>query len=225
MRQIAITDIHGCNRTFRSLLNKIGLNKEDELFLLGDYIDRGPDSKGVIDTIFKLMDDGFQVTCLRGNHEQMFLDISQAAPGSPLNLYPGLVETLVSFNARHPKDISPRHLEFMNNLAFYHEVEGYILVHAGLNFNLPDPFMDKQAMIWERYWYTKVNKNWVNNRVILHGHTPTKIEEILRMYESMNDMFALILDSGCVFRMEGMHHLTAFDMTKRELHFQPNVDI
>lgn len=224
MRQIAITDIHGCNKTFRTLLDKIGLNLEDELFLLGDYVDRGLDSKGVIDTILKLIDDGYHVTCLRGNHEQMLLEMSADQPGRPLNLYPGLVETLVSFKCRHPKDIPRKYLDFMDSLPYYHEVAGYILVHAGLNFSIPDPLQDQDAMIWERHWYSKVDKTWMGNRVILHGHTPTKIDEILKMYEGMDHSHALILDSGCVYRLPGMHQLTAFDMTNRELHFQENVD-
>lgn len=224
MRQIAITDIHGCNKTFKALLDKVALTASDELFLLGDYIDRGPDSKGVIDTILKLQEDGFQVTCLRGNHEQMFLDMSQAIPGQSFNLYPGLVDTLVSYNCRHPKEIPPRHLEFMNSLAYYHEVEGYLLVHAGFNFSIPDPLQDQEAMLWERHWYTKVDKKWTDNRIILHGHTPTKVEDILRMYASMEVMSTLILDSGCVFRLKGMGQLTAFDMTNRRLYFQDNVD-
>jgi len=51
MKKFAISDIHGCAKTFKALLKKINFSKEDELYLLGDYIDRGPDSKGVIDYI------------------------------------------------------------------------------------------------------------------------------------------------------------------------------
>lgn len=224
MRQIAITDIHGCNRTFRALLDKIAFTTEDELFLLGDYVDRGPDSKGVIDTIFQLQDDGHHLTCLRGNHEQMLLDQSKTEPGQFFNLYPGLVETLVSFSCRHAREIPQKYLDFLNGLPYYHELEDYLLVHAGFNFSIPDPLKDREAMIWERHWYTKINKQWVNNRIILHGHTPTKVEDILRMYASMDEVLALILDSGCVFNLQGMGQLTAFDMTNRRLYFQLNVD-
>jgi serine/threonine protein phosphatase 1 len=77
LKKFAISDIHGCNRTFNEVLQKTGLNKDDQLFLLGDYIDRGPDSKGVIDTIFNLQNEGYQVHCLRGNHEQMLMDAWQ----------------------------------------------------------------------------------------------------------------------------------------------------
>jgi len=71
MRQIAISDIHGCARTFQALLDKIQLSTNDQLYLLGDYIDRGPDSKGVIDTILGLINAGYRVQTLMGNHEKM----------------------------------------------------------------------------------------------------------------------------------------------------------
>jgi serine/threonine protein phosphatase 1 len=100
-----------------------------------------------------------------------------------------------------------------------------LLVHAGFNFSIPDPLQDKEAMLWERHWYSKVDKKWAGNRIILHGHTPSKVEDILRMYASMEEMSALILDSGCVFQLKGMGQLTAFDMTNRRLYFQDNVEV
>lgn len=58
MRKFTISDIHGCAKTFKALLNRISFSKEDELYLLGDYIDRGPDSRGVIDHIWHLQKTG-----------------------------------------------------------------------------------------------------------------------------------------------------------------------
>lgn len=86
MPQYAITDLHGCARTFRALLDKIRFSKEDELYLLGDYINRGPDSKGVIDHILELRESGHTVHCLRGNHQRRFFSVGQqpqTAGGDP----------------------------------------------------------------------------------------------------------------------------------------------
>lgn len=224
MRQIAMTDIHGCRKTFESLLKKVALNPADELYLLGDYIDRGPDSKGVIEHILHLKNEGYQVKCLMGNHEAMFLQLAAEAPGSPLDFYPGLVDTLASYGCRHPREIPAEHLDFLKSLEYYLETDGYLMVHAGLNFDVPDPLLDRTAMLWERYWYNKVNKRWLQGRVVLHGHTPTKVDDILRMYASVRELAALNLDSGCVFRLNGMNQLTAFDMTNKRLYFQRNVD-
>ena len=70
MNKFAISDIHGCAKNFKALLDRISLSLGDELYLLGDYIDRGPDSKGVIDHVWQLQKTGHTVHCLCGNHEQ-----------------------------------------------------------------------------------------------------------------------------------------------------------
>ena len=69
MRRFAVSDIHGCHKTFRNLLDRLALTRDDELYLLGDFIDRGPGSKQVIDTVLALADDGYCVSSLMGNHE------------------------------------------------------------------------------------------------------------------------------------------------------------
>ncbi|MEP6597398.1 MAG: metallophosphoesterase, partial [Ginsengibacter sp.] len=73
-RIFAIGDIHGCSKTFRKLLiEKINIQKSDEIYCIGDYIDRGEDSKGVIDFISQMRDKNYQIHTLRGNHEEMML--------------------------------------------------------------------------------------------------------------------------------------------------------
>jgi serine/threonine protein phosphatase 1 len=74
-RVFAIGDIHGCNDAFHQMLfTEIKVSKDDEIYCIGDYIDRGPDSKGVVDTIISLQRSGFRIHTLRGNHEQMMID-------------------------------------------------------------------------------------------------------------------------------------------------------
>lgn len=66
-----------CLKTFKSLLKKISVSKSDELYILGDFIDRGPQSKGVIDYIWELQKLGYIVHCLKGNHDQTFNPIAK----------------------------------------------------------------------------------------------------------------------------------------------------
>ena len=73
-RRWAIPDIHGCAKTFAALIEQLKPKPEDQIFLLGDYINRGPDSVGVIDFLLKMREEGFHVYTLRGNHEDMLLD-------------------------------------------------------------------------------------------------------------------------------------------------------
>ena len=65
-----IPDIHGCARTVKVLLeNMLKVTRDDELFFLGDYIDRGPASKEVLDYLMDLQERGWKIHCLKGNHE------------------------------------------------------------------------------------------------------------------------------------------------------------
>ena len=172
MRKIAFTDLHGCNKTFLTLLEQVTPEFGDQLFFLGDYIDRGPDSKGVIDEIISLQERGYEVQCLRGNHEQMLLDCLQ----NPQDLYfwlaNGGAETMASFQANRIEEIPGHYLEWFEQLAYYLEVDEYILVHAGLNFKKENPFEDLESMLWIREWYEDINHDWLQDRIIIHGHTP-----------------------------------------------------
>jgi UDP-2,3-diacylglucosamine pyrophosphatase LpxH len=77
---LIIGDLHGCIKTFKALLDKIGLTRNDNLYLLGDYVDGGADAKKVVDTILELIDLGHKIHCLRGNHKQMMLDYQTDNP-------------------------------------------------------------------------------------------------------------------------------------------------
>ncbi len=74
MSRYSISDIHGCANTLKALLNIIGLNKTDELYLLGDYINRGNHSKEVVDFLIQLENEGYPLNLLKGNHESMVFD-------------------------------------------------------------------------------------------------------------------------------------------------------
>jgi len=225
MRRIAITDIHGCAKTFKELLQRIGIGKEDQLFLLGDYIDRGPRSRAVIDHIFELQEAGFTVTCLRGNHEQMLLNSLDNEQYLPIFTRYGGFETLKSFGAKDSKDIPAEYLGFFRNLPLYHEIPGYILVHAGLNFVQEDPLDPCQEMIWIRNWYSDISHEWLDGRKILHGHTPIGLDAIRQMAEDLEKMKVLNIDAGCVYApIPRMGTLCAFDLDSCELVFQANID-
>ena len=224
MRKFAISDIHGCNKTFQALLEQIDLQKTDELYLLGDYVDRGPDSKGVIDTIFRLRTEGYQVRCLKGNHE----DRMEAARWDPNVLREwrswGGKQTMESFGVTNLNDIDQMYWEFLKELEFYFEVDEYILVHAGLNFVGP-PLENEYSFLWIRNWYQDINYNWLKDRIILHGHTPITKTQINTNYNQLEKAQYLDIDAGCFYVLEpDMGKLCAFDMTNRKLYFEKNID-
>lgn len=221
MRRFAISDIHGCAKTFKKLLEQISLSKQDILYLLGDYIDRGPDSKGVIDHIWDLQKQGFQVYCLRGNHEQNLLDAyyeTRFECEIPK-------ETLKSFQVDTVKSIPQKYITWMYDLPYFFEIENYILVHAGLNFNTIAPLENKTDMIWIRHWYDRIDRHWLSNRIIIHGHTPTRQLDIKRSIHTLSEIPAIDIDAGCVFESFGLGNLCLLNLDSKQLIFMANRDV
>ncbi len=221
-----MTDLHGCNKTFNALLNKIAFTTDDELYLLGDYIDRGPDSKGVIDTILDLQNRGHKVHCLMGNHEQMLLDaIRRDSPSAHRFWFNnGGEETLQSFNCTHARDIPEVYIAFFRCLDYYFEVGQFILVHAGLGFSRsnPNPLdLDEESnrhhIIWRRDWYETINYEWLGNRYIVHGHTPIFQDEFFENIINVETNRYLNLDTGCVFPHSGRGILTCIEINSGKL--------
>ncbi len=229
MRKIAISDVHGCQRTFVALLDKIAFSKTDQLYLLGDYVDRGQDSKGVIDHIWALQKAGYQVECLRGNHEEIVLTAQHSPEGLEKWLETDGRRTMESFGVQRITDIPEPYLDFMRNLRYFLEVDEYILVHAGLDFDQFDPLSRLDDMLWIRHWHDGIRYKWLGDRIIVHGHTPTRRSEIETMLHHLEKQRYLDIDAGCVFwnfpLREGYGHLCAFDMTNRELVFQEAVEM
>ena len=218
-RKFAISDIHGCRKTFEALLDKVAFSSSDELYLLGDYIDRGPDSKGVIDFIWKLKSENHSVHCLRGNHEEMLLSEIKSD-----GIWLRNDATMKSFGVTSVVDIPKIYRDFLASLHWYLEVDEYLLVHAGLNFRSPQPLSDNFELVWIRNWYDDIDHDWLNGRIIVHGHTPQHRTTIWRSVNYLDAVPAIPIDNGCVFEKIGWGHLCAFELTERKLEFQPCVD-
>lgn len=228
MRRFVISDIHGCNKTFNEALDKIGLNKEDQLYLLGDYIDRGPDSKGVIDTIFHLQDNGYDIKCLKGNHEQMLIDAWHKMDFSYTRrwLFHGGAQTVESFGGFGIEKIGQRYRDFLQGLKHSFSLEKEILVHAGLGFKQKEnPLDDEHSKLWIRNWYKDINYQWLGEKKIIHGHTPRDIAEIQNMMGRIDIDKFLDIDAGCCYiNVNGLGYLCVLEMEKMNIFFQKNVD-
>ncbi|MDZ7607091.1 MAG: metallophosphoesterase family protein [Cyclobacteriaceae bacterium] len=179
-RQFAISDIHGCSATFRKLVIEIlRFTHEDTLFLLGDYVNKGPDSKGVLDFIFELLNSGHHVFCLKGNHEAYLLDALRDSDKESYFLARGGTATLQSFGVSKVAEIPVEYLNFMESLPLYFQLDKYFLVHAGFDFELPDPFNDEPSILNIRQF--EVDWSQTAGRSIIHGHVPTTMETISRI--------------------------------------------
>ena len=224
----AISDIHGCAVTFEALLKRIRFTREDTLFLLGDYMDRGPRSKEVLDSILRLREEGYAVECLLGNHDWVMLHaLAEPNTEEAFNWknYFGGQATLQSFGVASLQSIEVKYIELLQSMKYYIEYQNLILVHAGLNLGIADPLLDTEAMLWMRYEDRKVNKRWLGERIIVHGHTPHSRRRVQRQVEerAMNPVIGI--DNGCVYLRPGMHHLCALELNTMELVFVPNRDV
>ncbi len=234
MRRFAITDIHGCYGTYQSLLEKIALTKEDELYLLGDLIDRGPMGKAVMDHVMQMTEDGYKITPLMGNHEYMFLQtIDETIPYCwDYRRYQnwiknGGITTLINFGYKRQDDIKgidKKYEAFLKSMKSYVELDNCILVHAGFNFKDEDIFKDTQSMYWARNWYESIQPEKLNNKIIIHGHATRRFDTLEQDIQEMKYP-AIDIDCGCVYDMKtGIGRLCAINIDTKEVVFQPNID-
>lgn len=231
-----IPDTHGCKKTLEILIEqKIQLTKTDKIYFLGDYIDRGPDSKGVIDYIMNLENEGYNVTCLKGNHEEyMVWSYNEQlqkknrffkSKNKSLQewLMHGGKETLDSFGAKIPTDIPKKYIEWINKLKYYVELDTCILVHAGLNFENESVYEDKYTMLWAKEFDIVPEK--ISHKKIIHGHTPLSINFIKESIENHQYDF-IALDNGCVYKEKpNMGNLIAYEILSNKIEIQPNIDM
>lgn len=197
-KTFAIGDIHGCFDSLKELIErKIQLQKDDKLILLGDYIDRGDKSKEVVDFIIELLENGYDVIPLMGNHEAMLIDAFEDEKNISKWIQNGGKETLKSFEINSVKDIESKYIEFFKSLRYYYALEDYLFVHAGFNENVLNPFTDYYSMLW------KCKENYTNpllsDKTIIHGHNPLRValceDRVLAKHRVIN------IDTGYVYRV------------------------
>ena len=139
-----------------------------------------------------------------------------------------LENTIRSFNAladlnKTVKNLIPKkYFQFLDSLPYFIELDDYIVVHAGFNFNIKNPFTDFENMLWTREEHNKFE--FTKGKKIIHGHTPVPIEQINSRIKNKNTS-VINIDSGCVFtNLEKLGTLTALNMDNLELLNVKNID-
>jgi serine/threonine protein phosphatase 1 len=187
-RLLAVGDIHGCRGALRDLLDRVAPSAQDQLVFLGDYIDRGPDSAGVVEDLLDLHARLPRTVFLRGNHEQMLLDV--LAGDNPLNfLYNGGGQTIASYRQGGGWPPPAEHRAFFESLPTLYTTGPFIFVHAGLRPGIPLDRQSADDLLWIRDEFLAVDADW--GRTVVFGHTP--LEEPLLAPERIG------LDTGCVY--------------------------
>lgn len=201
-RTIAIGDIHGCSKALRGLLDAIQPNQADLLIFLGDYVDRGPDSRGVLDVLIDL-----QKTCetvfLLGNHEIMFRGVLKGLPAE-LWLQIGGGPTVTSYGGRL-ENVNQQHRDFLGSCVSFHETENHLFVHANYIADLPLAEQPENTLFWE-HLTDRIPEPHVSGKHVFCGHTPQAYGTIGRFGHFT------CLDTGCF----AGYWLSAMDVDTQE---------
>jgi serine/threonine protein phosphatase 1 len=221
---IAIGDVHGCSPALNAILDCVDLAADDTLVTLGDYIDRGPDSRGVIDALLAVAKKCRLIPIL-GNHEEMLLAVvdGQISPADWLRA--GGLATLGSYGPRPGRAadaaaaaapdvtaIPPEHIDFFRSCRDYHETDTHLLLHANYDPALPFARQDRVTIRWQSL-RDSVPGPHCSGKTAIVGHTPTRSGEIFDVG------YLKCLDTYCY----GGGWLTALDLASGQV-WQANRD-
>jgi serine/threonine protein phosphatase 1 len=190
-RLFAIGDIHGCSTALRTLIEAIDPRPEDTLVILGDFIDCGPDSKGVVDQLIALSNRCRLITLL-GNHEEMLLNALESKSECRYWLKFGGKETLKSYSS-HSTDLNvipADHIRFIRGCRDYFETETHIFVHANYDPNLAINLLSGTKLRWEALDLMRLRPHFSGKTVVV-GHTPQANGHVLDLG------FLLGIDTDC----------------------------
>jgi serine/threonine protein phosphatase 1 len=199
-RVYAIGDIHGrldlLTRLHESIAaDAVGATAERRVLVyVGDYVDRGPHSSGVIDLLLDRPLPGFEIVHLLGNHEDAMLRFPDDIAVGPTWLQYGGVETLLSYEIelssggwRDERElrrlqgevrrrVPRRHVEFMRSMKLTHLEGDYLFVHAGIRPGIPIEGQERDDLLWIRGEFLDSRKD--HGKIVVHGHTITESPEL-----------------------------------------------
>jgi serine/threonine protein phosphatase 1 len=208
----AIGDVHGCCDKLEALLlacDRVRAGREVRYVFIGDYIDRGPDSRKVIDLLMhKQLSEGRRFVCLRGNHEQMLI-VAAAEGRSDRDLMTwwanGGEQTLDSYGVNDPSSLPTTHLEWIRALPLRFADQKRLFVHAGIRPGVAIADQSDDDLLWMREPFLSSKASCTT--FVVHGHTPTN--------SGLPDLHShrLNLDTGACFGGE----LTAAAFTSQRV--------
>jgi serine/threonine protein phosphatase 1 len=175
----AVGDVHGCLDKLRRLWDRLSPNPEEEVIFLGDLIDRGPDSKGVLDFLLRKQRSGFRIVCLLGNHEEMCLAWyrDRCDPFAwEVWMANGGRRTLASYGSdargadSFEMGMTEEHLEFLSSFPLWHRSGEVTFVHAGLRPGRPLEEQDREDLLWIREDF--FGRPEAFPEPVVFGHTP-----------------------------------------------------
>ena len=179
-RLFALGDIHGFSTALKALIEAIDPRPEDTIVVLGDVIDCGPDSKGVLDQLIALS-SRCHLVALLGNHEEMLLNALESKSEFKYWFKLGGEQTLRSYSSAirpGPEVIPNEHVRFIRSFHPYLEITDFIFVHAGYDPDLPMARQSERSLRWESMHPDKIAPHQ-SGKTVIAGHTRQKSGEIL----------------------------------------------
>jgi serine/threonine protein phosphatase 1 len=210
-RRFVVGDLHGCLDELERLLDHLAPGNGDTVCFLGDYIDRGPQARGVIDRLLRLRREGTQCVFLKGNHEDMFLAfMGQPGRHGDAFLWNGGDATLASYGchglpgAEVARRLPAEHREFLDGLRTHAYFDNFLCVHAGVRPSRPLASQAEEDLLWIREEFISHPHEFPYT--VLFGHTPHR--------EVFVDLpYKLGLDTGLVFG----NRLSCFEIDARRV--------
>ena len=203
-RTIAIGDIHGCNDALKSVLSAIDVQSDDTIVTLGDYVDRGPDSRGVIETLLDLQ-QRCQLVTLRGNHEAMMIRARECKEQLAFWSSCGGLQTLESYDGSL-SNVPQTHWRFLDDTRIYYEQEEVFFIHANYDPSCTLDDQEEGISLWTHLSYG-IPLPHPSRKTAFVGHTPQADCRI-------GDWGYLVCIDTCCF---GGGCLTACDVDTRQL--------
>ena len=166
--KLVIGDIHGCLTALETMFEVVAPSSKDLIVTLGDYVDRGPDSKGVIDYLLEKKQT-HHLFHLMGNHEIQMIRALETKEDCErfLSGLCGGRDTLDSYGGGF-EDVPSEHWDFIKSAALYYELDDYILVHAGVESGLPVNQQDRETYYYQRFYSQRPHQS---GKTVVCGHT------------------------------------------------------
>nr|WP_256522340.1 metallophosphoesterase family protein [Halobacillus sp. A5] len=185
MRYLVVSDIHGDIEKFERVLKKAEYQPDkDQLILLGDYVDRGPDSREVVKKVKRLVEEDGAIA-LKGNHDDLFIRAKHESKAMELWKLNGASTTFQSYK-HHMEEVYHDQEWMRDHLDMYYETEHYIFVHAGLKPHIPLEKQEEHTMLWTRH-----TDEIGLGKTVVHGHTP--VEDVAYYRDHID------IDTGAVY--------------------------
>jgi serine/threonine protein phosphatase 1 len=177
-RTLAIGDIHGCLPALETLLSAIRPQGDDTLVLLGDYVDRGPQSRQTLDRLI-LLQGQCRLVPLLGNHDDMLLNVYDGQTRLYIEwLMFGGNATLESYDTLRPQDIPAEHIAFLRGCRLYFETANHFFVHGSYIAELPLAAQPRDVLLWESL-KTRLPGPHCSGKTAIVGHTSQRSGKLL----------------------------------------------